>query len=142
MKSWGYALIAALAVMVVIAGIGGYLLGVGRGRTQAADVRRQFLAERLGTGNNNPGTMAGYGNWPGQAAGDRPVASGTVKSVEGNTVTVTTRNGDVKVELAGNVVVNKFGPGTLQDIQPGLRITVMDLWPNLFANQRQAIWMS
>jgi len=115
MKSWGYALVAGLAVLVVIAGVGGYMLGVSNGRTQASDVRRQFLAERLGTGNNPAGA--------GLSA--RPMTSGTVKSVDGNTVTVTTRNGEVKVELAGDTVINKMGPGTTEDIQPGLRITVM-----------------
>jgi len=125
MKSWIVALIAGLAVLVVIAGIGGYLLGKNAGIAQANSVRQRFMAERFGQAAANgtpwPGANGGF---QGAARGQGLAAAGTVKSVEGNIIVVATRNGDVKVQVSDTTPVQKMGPGTLKDIQPGLRITV------------------
>ena len=121
MKTWGYIVIAALAVLVVIAGVGGYMLGDRAGQARANAVRRQFFAQRQG----NQGQGFGQGLVVG-TPGARPATSGTVKSVDGNTIVVTTRNnGDVKVQVADNAIISKMETGTIKDIQPGLRIIVV-----------------
>lgn len=123
MKTWAYALIAGLAALVIVAGVGGYFLGVQAGITNANSIRSRFMAERMGgqDAGSNPGRL---GAWAGGDAGNGGAATiGTVKSVEGKTVTVTTRNGDVKVLLGDNTTVQKMAAGTPQDIQPGQRIT-------------------
>ena len=128
MKTWTLVTIAVLAVLVVIAGIGGYLLGSAAGEARANSVRSEFLAQRFG--GQLPGAMAGQ-TGVGQLAGragavaGRAAASGTVKSVEGSSLVVTTRDGQVKVRLSADVAVTKTEPATVQDIQAGMRIVVM-----------------
>ncbi len=124
MKGWVYGVIAGLVVLAIVAGVGGFVLGTGVGSRRAANVRRQFLAERTG-GNGN-----GFGQWMGAAPNggqgpNGPAVMGTVKSVNGDTVTVTTRNGDVQVKVASDTAVRKMADGTIADIQPGQRITVV-----------------
>ncbi len=120
MKTWTYALIGVLAALVVVAGVGGYFLGSNAGRASANAARSRFLAERMGGqgGNGGSGRLA-TGMFPGGGG-----TMGTVKSIEGNTIIVTTRDGEVKVQVRDNTAVRKMADGTLQDVQPGLRITV------------------
>ncbi len=122
MKGWVYGVIAGLVVLAIVAGVGGFVLGTGVGSRRAADVRRQFLAER--TGGNGFGQWMGASPNGGQGPGG-PAVTGTVKSVNGDTVTVSTRNGDVQVKVASDTAVRKMADGTIADIQPGQRITVV-----------------
>ncbi len=123
MKGWVYGVMAGLVVLAIVAGVGGFVVGMGVGSRRAANVRRQFLAERTGG-------SGGFGLWLGNApdggqGNAGPAVMGTVKSVNGDTVTVTTRNGDVEVRVGSDTTVRKMGEGTIADIQPGQRITVM-----------------
>jgi len=118
MKSWVYPVIAGLVVLAIVAGVGGYMAGHNAGVQQANAARATFMAQRFGQGAN------GQGNFTGVARQGGAGTSGTVKSVDGNTVVVTTRNGDVKVKLGQDTTVQKMAQGSLQDIQPGERIVV------------------
>ncbi len=128
MKTWVAALIAALAALVVVAGVGGYFLGMNAGKASANAIRSRFMAARglngqggYGAANGTPGAGAGAG-WAG--ANGAPVTIGTVKSIDNGTIVVTTRNGDVKVQVGSNATVQEMARGSVQDIKPGERITV------------------
>ena len=108
-------------VLVIVAAVGGYMVGHNAGVQQANAARAAFMAQRFGAQGANG---QGQGNLAGVARPGGTGASGTVKSVDGNTVVVTTRNGDVKVKLGQDTTVQKMAQGSLQDIQPGLRIVV------------------
>lgn len=119
MKTWTYALIGALAALVIVAGVGGYMLGNRNGRASAVDVRNRFFAERTG-GLGGDARPAFAGDLRLVDAG----TMGTVKSVEGNTIIVTTRNGDVRVQLGDSTVVRKMAEASLQDVQSGETVAV------------------
>jgi len=118
MKGWVYPVIAGLVVLAIVAAVGGYLVGHNAGFQQANNARAAFMAQRFGQGANGQGTFTGAARQGGMGT------TGTVKSVDGNTVVVTTRNGDVKVKLSQDTAVQKMAEGSVQDIQPGLRIVV------------------
>jgi len=121
MKAWGYVVIAVLALLVVVAGIGGYVMGTSAGEARASNIRRQFMAGRFG------GQVAGGAEAEGAprlGLGARPAASGTVKSVTGNTIVVSTPGGDVTVTVAEGAPVMKTVPASIADVAPGVRVTV------------------
>ncbi len=122
MRNWAYPVIAGLVVLVVIAAVGGYMVGHRAGVQQANAARATFMAQRFG-GSPIANTL-GQGNPAGGVRQGAMGANGTVKSIEGNTIVVTTRTGDVKVKLGQGTTVQKLAPGSVQDIQPGVRIAV------------------
>ena len=68
---WIAVAVASVIVVGVVAGFGGYTLGVKAGQTRAADIRTNFLAARgAGTGQQGAG-MPGQGapGMPGAPAG-------------------------------------------------------------------------
>ncbi len=122
MKSWAYPVIAGLVVLVVIAAVGGYMVGHRAGVQQANVARATFMAQRFGgqqlANGLGPGNLAGGVRQGGMGA------NGTVKSIEGSTLIVTTRSGEVKVKLGQDTVVQKMAQSSLQEIRPGMRIAV------------------
>lgn len=119
------AIIAALVLIVIaIVGVGAFFAGSSYGEAQAQNIRSEFFSSRQG----GTGGQGGQGGQQGQGnlAGGRPVATGTVKSVEGNTVQVTEQNGNtVAVTVSGQTSIQKTVNGTTADLTPGTRITVM-----------------
>lgn len=127
MKTWTLALIAALVVLVPVAAVGGYMIGSAAGEQRANSVRAEFMAQRFGQAQGNtqgPG-QAQAGGTPGFAARGGAGTNGTVKSIDGNTIVVTTASGEVQVRVTADTPVTKMSAGTLKDIQPGMRITVI-----------------
>jgi hypothetical protein len=132
---WIAVAVASVIVVGVVAGFGGYTLGVKAGQTRAADIRTNFLAARgAGTGQQGAG-MPGQGapGMPGApAAGPNGgpqfnaanMAMGQVKGVDGNTVQLSTATEVLKVKIGDKTQIQKMGQGSLSDIQPGDRITV------------------
>jgi len=114
MKTWVYAVIGGLAALVIVAGVGGYLLGVNAGRARANMVRNRFLASRMGSV-ARPGV--------GLAVGNGGIA--TINEVRGDTLIVTTRNGEARVQLRDGTRVLKLAEGTSADLQAGMRILVI-----------------
>ncbi len=130
-------LVALLVIVLVAAAAGGgFYFGTNYGVAQAQSVRNEFFQNRSGGqgGQGGAGNFAnggqrgtGQGQNPGdaQGAGFRG-ANGVVKSVQGNTITLTERNGNtVTVTLDSKTVVDKTVQGTSSDIQPGETITVL-----------------
>jgi hypothetical protein len=50
--------------------------------------------------------------------------AGTVASVSGNTITITTNAGTVKVTISGTTTYQKSAPATQADVTAGERVTV------------------
>lgn len=124
-------LIAVLFIVVVAAvGFGAYQVGQQTGLTEAQNIRSEFFASRTGTGANPQGgqtgsaqTGQGGSNVRSQAA--RPVASGTIKSIQGQVMQVTQQDGtSVTVALSGQTQVQKVTAGAATDLQVGQHVSV------------------
>ncbi len=120
-------LLAAILVLVLvgIVGFGAYSYGQSVGLTQAQNIRAEFFSSRPGATNSaaDPTQAGASGQRGGQ--GMRAAATGTVKAVQGNTVTVTQRDGSiVTVTIDPQTVIQKTTTASPSDIQPGQSITV------------------
>lgn len=120
-------LLAAILVLVLvgIVGFGAFSYGESVGFTQAQNIRAEFFSSRQGTTNGaaDPAQAGASGQRGGLGA--RAAASGTVKAIQGNTVTVTQRDGStVTVTIDPQTVIQKISSGSPNDIQPGQSITV------------------
>ncbi len=113
--------VAVLLAVVLAAGVGfgGYTLGVQAGTARAQALRNNFLAAR-GLGGQGQG---GNGQGSGQFNANN-FASGQVKSINGDTITLSTATTVVTIKLASGTQIQKMGPATPSDIQVGERITV------------------
>jgi hypothetical protein len=118
---WIIGVVVAAVVVAAVVGFGSYTLGVKAGQTQALAARQRFLADR-GVGGNG---QAGLG---GQAGGGQfnpnNFATGQVKQVDGNTIQVSTATAVVTVKISDQTQIQKMGPGSVSDIQPGERLTI------------------
>jgi len=131
------AIVAAIvAVLIIVVGAGAFFVGDNYGQQQAQNIRADFFRARQGgagapsgapgqSGQNGQGGQFGQnGQQAGQ--GGRPAAFGTVKSVNGSTIVVTQQDGStVTVTVDSQTTFQKTVNGTISDIQPGERITVL-----------------
>jgi preprotein translocase subunit YajC len=112
-----------IVALLVIAGAGFYSGQIIGGRAAAADraqAAQGFFSQRGG------GQAGGQGG--GQAGGGfrGGGAAGTVSEVSGDTITITTRNGQtMKVQLAADSTVRKQVDGQLSDITVGTQVVAM-----------------
>ena len=107
-------IIAGVALLAIAAGAG-FQYGKTYQSNQASQIRSQFQRSRGITGNGSGGA---------QAAGFGGGTFGQLKSVNGNTLTVTTQNGDVTVDLSANTQIEKTTAGTAADLQAGQQLVV------------------
>ena len=117
----GKTILIALIVIVVAAatGYGGYRMGDSAGFERANQVRQQFFQQRQATGGQGqPGGSGGGGQ--GRGAG----ISGVIKSVDGDTMTVTLGNRDVKVELTDKTQILKSTSSTRSELAAGTRVMI------------------
>ena len=83
-----------------------------------------------GNGAANGGFRRGNGEFPGgngggNGAGGRGGTVGTVQSVNGNTITITTPNGGTTtVTIGGSTTITQTDTGSISDITPGENIIV------------------
>ncbi|HEX7587147.1 MAG TPA: hypothetical protein VF478_02425 [Anaerolineae bacterium] len=131
--------VVGVVVLVAVAGVGGFFAGNSFGpNAQAQSVQREFFAQRFGNGGQggagqfNQGGQGGAQNAQGGPNGQggqaarRPIAFGTVKSVQGNTIQVTAQDGTVTtITTDSKTVVEKTVAGAVVDVQVGQRVTVM-----------------
>ena len=112
-----------IVALLVVAGLGfysGQTIGVRTGEQNRATAAQGFFNQRGG------GQAGGQGG--GQAGGGfrGGGATGMVSAVSGNTITITTRNGQtMKVELAANGTVRKQVDGQLSDVTTGEQIVAI-----------------
>src|SRR5215510_2777720 len=115
-----------IVVLLVVAGAGFYsgrIVGVQAGESNRAQAAQQFFGQRGGgQGGGQFGGGGGQGGGGSGRGGGGGVA-GMVSAVSGDTITITTRNGDTtKIQLAANGTVRKQVNGQLSDITPGEQI--------------------
>jgi hypothetical protein len=110
-------------VVAVAAFFGGRAMGVQAGMQQAQDIRAAFAASR-GGGNGQGGVGGGGGQNGSGQFNPNNFAAGQVKSIDGNTVQLSTAQSVVTVQLTNQTQIQKMGAGTVSDIQAGQRITV------------------
>jgi hypothetical protein len=127
----GKTILTAFIVIVVgaIAAFAGYRVGDGAGFERANQVRQQFFQQRQ-TGQGNAGGFAsgaGGSNGAGgggSGAGRALTVQGTIKSVDGDTITVTLGNRDVKVNLSDKTQLLKSVAGTRDELAAGARVMI------------------
>jgi len=122
-------IIGAVVLAVVIAG-GSFYGGMAYQRNQEAAVRASFFASR-GGGNGGQFFQGGQGGTPGANGGQRQGGfgfgggtAGQVKSIDGNTMTLSTAQNVTTVNLTPTTRIEKFAAGATSDLQPGERVTV------------------
>ncbi len=128
-------------VLLIIVGVGAFMTGRNAGLTEQVNIRNEFFQQRVGNQGGTPGTGGGFGNvsgTPGAAGSDaaqaarnaqgRALANGVVKSVQGNTVTVTQQRDGSSATLTvdDKWIIEKMVNGTVADIQPGWRIAATE----------------
>jgi hypothetical protein len=112
--------IAGIALLAIAAGAG-FEYGKTYQSNQANQIRAQFLRSRGLDTNNGSGGGQGGGFGGGGFGGG---TFGQLKSVNGNTLTVSTQNGDVTVDLTANTQIEKTTAGTPADLQAGEQLVV------------------
>ena len=129
-----------VVVLMAISGGAGYYFGTDNGLKQAQNIRTEFLQQRTAnttanasTGDTTPMTQGqgqrGAGQGQGQVAvlGGRPVAQGTVKSIEGNQLTITQQDGTTTtITVDDKTTVQKQVNAALADLIAGTRVTVTE----------------
>jgi hypothetical protein len=125
-------LIAGAVLLIAGAGIGGFFGGRAYERNQANTIRNDFMRERgienfdpnaiPGAGiNMDANAMPGAGNFPGRGIGG---ATGEVKSIDGNTITLSTGQNETTVTLSDNTAIVKTTSGAVADLAEGQQVMV------------------
>ena len=123
----GRTILISLVVAIVVGGaaaFGGYKMGDSAGFERANQVRQQFAQQRQGgQGQFSQGGASANGQGNG-GAGRAFALQGTVKSVEGDTVTVTVGQRDVMVKLSNTTQIEKAASSSRTDLAAGARVMV------------------
>jgi hypothetical protein len=129
MSKW--MLVVGAVVVVMLVGAGAFYGGMTYQRSRQANLQEQFFAERGGmpggvlpsdgVGGGFAGGQFPSGNVPGMGRG----AAGTVSSLEGETLLLTTNQETTTVLLTDATVVQRLVTGHRADLQPGQTVTVM-----------------
>ncbi len=118
-------IVSLVVVLVAVVGIGAYLVGQSNGLTEAQNIRTEFLQSRSGTSSTQAQAAGSQSGSNVRSQIGRPLASGTIKSIQGQVVEVTQTDGtSVVVALSGQTVIEKIVTGTSGDLQIGQRISV------------------
>jgi hypothetical protein len=110
-------IILGVIVLCGAVGAGAFYGGTVYERQQVQNTRNSFFNGRGGTGGNGGGGGAGGGGFGGGVFG-------TVKSITGNTIQISTPQNVTTVNLSAATTVMKTITGTVSDIQVGQTITV------------------
>ena len=121
-------LILGSVVLMLAIGAGSFYGGVLYQQRQIAAIRTSFFAGRGGDGGGTGGGGGGYGGFFGAGGGGGGGAGrgqfGTIKSIDGDTLTVSTPQSEVKVKLTATTQIEKIVAGTTSDLAVGDRIVV------------------
>lgn len=133
----GFTIVGGVVLILVVGG-GAFYGGIVFERSRESDVQGRFFAGRGGF----PGDLGDFGHdGPGgfQESGDHDDdqgafqsrgsfgrgAAGTVKSIEGDTLLLSTAQDVTTVILTDETVINLFVDGELEDLTPEQRVTVL-----------------
>lgn len=125
-------LMIVFVLIAALAGAGtGYLYGVDQGKLEAQNIRVEFASARAASMTPvapaaDPNAPAGQGQPRG--GGAQLVQRGTagvIKSVQGNSLQITTQDGStVNVTMDANTSVQKMAAGATADLKTGERVTI------------------
>lgn len=115
-----------VVALLVVVGAASFYYGTQYGKEQAQNARAEFLRDRgFQQGAHDMSSGDAMQANPGQrGAQGRVVATGTVKSVNGSRIEVTTPNGSVTVTVESSTQILKSVAIAVGDIEPGQRIMV------------------
>jgi len=113
-------LVVIVIVLASAAGAGGYMMGDRAGFERANAVRQEFFQQRQAAGGQGQPGSLGSGAGMSRGAG----VSGVIKSVEGDSLTITLGNRDVKVMLNDKTQVLKSTPGARSELTAGARVMI------------------
>jgi hypothetical protein len=122
-------IIGAIVLLALVGG-GGFYGGVVYAQSQSQNAAADFAARRAGgnqqdaqgaNGGNSFNRQGGQGNF--QQFGQL-VARGQVKSVDGNTLQISTAQSVVTVKVDTKTAISKTDAGSLSDLKAGTRVTV------------------
>ena len=128
-------LLAAVLGVVVVAG-GSFFGGMAFQRYRQTNVQQQFFADRgFGAGGQTPMLGSGgpdgglvpfgdAGGAGGQVAGGRG-ANGTVESLGGDTLQLSTAEGEITVTLTDETVLSRTTTVERSELQAGAQVTVI-----------------
>jgi hypothetical protein len=125
MKKTIWIIIGAVVIAVAFAA-GGFYGGMTYAKNQVSQVQAQFFRER--GGNPPTGGFPGANGtaFPGGAQGFfGGNTTGVIKTMDGNTLTVTTARNTITVTMNDATKVEKTQPGAASDLQTGQQVIVM-----------------
>ncbi len=123
-------IIVGAVVLAVALAAGSFYGGMAYQRNQANQVRDSFLRSRGLNGNGGTGGAGGFPGGAGNGAGGGGRGFfgggtvGQVKSVDGNTLTISTAQNETKVTLSDTTRIEKSVQGALSALQPGMQVMV------------------
>jgi hypothetical protein len=123
-------LIIVAVLLAAIVGAGGFYSGMvyaqSQAQSQVAAFQQQRAAGQAPNGQAPQGAPGGAGQFRGGQNSQlgAPVANGQIKSVNGDTVEISTADSVVTVKVNDATVINKTDRGTISDLQVGDRVTV------------------
>jgi hypothetical protein len=126
------AIVGGIVVLLAVGG-GAFYGGIVYEQQQAASLRNSFFAGRGGTGQGGTGQggtgtggngFAFGGGAGGGAGGAGRGAFGQIKTIDGNTITLSTPQSVVTVTLSGTTVISKTVTGAIGDLKVGDTIVV------------------
>jgi len=120
--------IIVLAAIIVAVGLaaGSFYGGMAYQRNQTTNTRAAFFASRgLDANGTNPAGAQGQGQGQNTRRGFfGGGATGQIKSIEGNVITLSTPQNVTIVNLSGSTQIEKTGSGTISDLTPGQQVLV------------------
>jgi hypothetical protein len=124
-KKMGRTILISFVVAIVVGGaaaFGGYKMGDSAGFERANQVRQQFAQQRQAAGGQ--GQQSGFGGTGGGGQGRGAGITGVIKSMDGDTLTVTIGQRDVQVSLSDKTQIERTASGTRADLTAGTRVLV------------------
>jgi hypothetical protein len=120
-------LIAGVVILVAGAAAGGFFYGKSYESNRASTIRNDFMRERGIEGfdpnaSQNPGQ--GGANFPAGGMGMGRGATGEVKSIDGNTLTLTSGDTETVITLSDTTQIVKTTSGTTADLTAGQQVMV------------------
>lgn len=122
---------AGVVILVLAVGGGSFYGGMLFEQSRAANIRNAFFANRGGGdggngafgggGNGNFGGGGGNGAFGGGGGGR---VFGQVKSIDGDTLVISTPQNVTTVHLTGTTTISKLVTGARTDLQPGETVNV------------------
>lgn len=126
------AIVGGIVVLLAVGG-GAFYGGILYEQQQATNLRNSFFAGRNGNGQGGNGFAFGgggngqggngFGGGQGQGGGNRGTF-GQIKSISGNTITVSTPQNVVTVTVGDSTMITKTVTGTVGDLKVGDTIVV------------------